>query len=77
MAKRIIINNDAGVPEDEAVTYVLAVMNQGRISGDGKHWCYATSFAKCMVWAREPYASGTQTFDIYNHPERSDDDEKT
>lgn len=41
---RIIIQNDSSLPDIRALDYVKAVMEMGRISNDGKQYCYLTTF---------------------------------
>ena len=42
---KIIIENRTEKPMIEILGYVATVMDQGRISNDGKQYCYITRFA--------------------------------
>lgn len=71
MSQRIIINIKADCVSEEMAVYLVGrVMEDGRISGNGDQWCYATRFAldgsPLFVIARDPRKTGTQTFDIVN-----------
>ena len=39
---KLIIDNRTELTDLEAVTLVSKVINQGRVSNDGKQYCYAT-----------------------------------
>ena len=41
---KIIIENQTDLPMIRAISYVAAVIREGRISNDGKQYCYATRF---------------------------------
>lgn len=69
MAKRkIILHIDPEISDETAAYCTLAVIQAGRISGDGEHYCYATTlnapYGKIIVWAGKPNANGTQRFDV-------------
>lgn len=42
---RIIINNNSSAGDDVAVALVLDVVNEGRISNNGKQYCYCTKYS--------------------------------
>lgn len=46
---RIIIDNQSDLPDAEAVRVVARVIDDGRISGRGKCYCYATVFKAPFV----------------------------
>ena len=63
---RIIINIGEGVHHDEALYKIIAVVNLGLISADGKSYSYGASFGNLRVFTREPRkGSETHTFYIY------------
>lgn len=39
---KLIIENRTDMPDLEAMWYVMEVMRDGRVSNDGKQYCYAT-----------------------------------
>lgn len=41
---KLIIENRTDMPDLEAMYYVMEVMRDGRVSNDGKQYCYATVF---------------------------------
>lgn len=41
---KIIINNKTKLNDEEALKLVLSVIAKGRISGNGKCYCYASGF---------------------------------
>lgn len=41
---KLIIENRAGIPWLDVLTYVASVINMGRISNDGKQYCYVSTF---------------------------------
>lgn len=41
---KLIIENLAGIPWLDVMTFVFAVIRHGRISNDGKQYCYASTF---------------------------------
>lgn len=41
---KLIIENRAGIPWLDVLRYVSGVVRQGRISNDGKQYCYASTF---------------------------------
>jgi len=49
---KLIIENRTNMPDLEAMWYVMEVMRDGRISNDGKQYCYATVWrsSKIVVW---------------------------
>lgn len=42
--KRIIINCHADISDEDAMRYVRAVVNEGKVSDDGKSYCHITVF---------------------------------
>ncbi len=41
---KLIIENKSDLPWLDVLAYVAGVINMGRISNDGKQYCYASSF---------------------------------
>lgn len=41
---RIIINIEDNIPQSQALQYVWNVISQGRISEEGKSYCFVTKF---------------------------------
>ena len=41
---KLIIENRTDMPDIEALWYGMEVMRDGRISNDGKQYCYATAW---------------------------------
>lgn len=46
---RIIIDNQSALPDAEAIRVVARVIDDGRISGGGRCYCYATVFKAPFV----------------------------
>jgi len=46
---KVIIENQTDQPMIRILAYVSAVIRQGRISNDGKQYCYATRFKGNIV----------------------------
>jgi hypothetical protein len=46
---KLIIQNDASCSDVQALQYVMTVIRQGRVSEDGKAYCYVTSFVDGVV----------------------------
>lgn len=61
---KIIIHCWNGIDHQEALGKVLAVVEQGKISGDGKSYCYVTKWGDRIVATREP-RKGTKTYTFY------------
>ena len=60
-----IIVHVRDMDEKHAMNYVQRVMDEGKISGDGKSYCYHTSFGdNTHVSTREPRGT-TYTFYVY------------
>jgi len=49
---KLIIENRTDMPDLEAMWYVMEVMRDGRVSDDGKQYCYATvwKLSGIVVW---------------------------
>lgn len=41
---KIIVQNDSNLSDGEALEYVITVIKQGRISNNGKQYCYVVTF---------------------------------
>lgn len=68
MKRKVIIHCD-GIVEDEAVSKVELVMEAGKISADGKSYCYATRIGDRMIVTREPRKSSPNTYTFYVYKE--------
>lgn len=44
MSKRITITIEDDINDADALQLAMQVVEQGKISGKGKHYCYATAF---------------------------------
>ena len=44
MSKRITITVEDDIDDADALQLAMQVVGQGKISGHGKHYCYATAF---------------------------------
>lgn len=42
---RIILNNKSSAPDDIALAFVIDCIRAGRISNEGKQYCYATRYS--------------------------------
>ena len=58
---KIIIHYD-GVSDVDALMYVKHVVSKGRISNDGKQYCYCTLFNNDAEVYADRTATGTDTF---------------
>ena len=63
MKSRIIIN-DKNVDDATALEAVLSVVKEGKISNEGKQYCYATRLDKIIVYANLA-KTGTHVFDLW------------
>lgn len=61
---RLIINYDDDISTSNALHYIKAVVDLGRISGEGSCYCYATTFKDGAVVFAETTKKGTDTFRI-------------
>lgn len=41
---RIIINNKTDIPDEIALKKILSVIREGKVSNNGKQYCYVVSF---------------------------------
>lgn len=46
---KLIIDNQSDLTMEEALEYVLTVVQQGKISNNGKQYCYVTTFKKSEI----------------------------
>lgn len=73
MGKVIIHFDDVDI--DEAIEYVRAVIEQGKISADGESYAYATTFRgmdKVCVTTNKPNENGTVRFNVYKLAEEGE-----
>lgn len=64
MTRQKIIIHAFDVDLDDAVTHVRAVMRMGKISADGKSYCYVTTYPGIVVSTDKP-RRGTSTYVFY------------
>ena len=65
---KLIIHCGSGISHQEALAKVLAVVDEGKISADGKSYCYVTRWGDRIVSTREP-RKGTKTHTFYVYRE--------
>lgn len=65
---KIIIHCLDNIHEEAAIAKVQAVIDEGKISADGKSYCYATKWGDTVVTTREP-RKGTKTYTFYVYRE--------
>jgi hypothetical protein len=65
MKKKVIIHALDGISEDEAVSKVELVMSQGKISANGKSYCYGTRIGDKMVSTDKPRKNSPNTYTLY------------
>ena len=61
---RIILNIESVIGDSKALGLVDIVISQGKISDDGKQYCYATRLGEYMV-STARRSSNTHTFYVY------------
>lgn len=62
---RIIINNKSDLTDIEAMRMTLNVMKMGRISNDGKQYCYLTASAHNEYHIVSDLRKKSDSFTIY------------
>lgn len=62
---RIIINNQTYYSEKRVVSYVMSVIDGGRVSGDELSYCYHTRFADGVHVSARRTKSGSDVFTVY------------
>lgn len=67
MREKLIINNDSDLSMAEVLVLTQSVVSDGRVSGDGKSYCYITSFVNgkfrgIMCYAQRNKNSDTLIF---------------
>lgn len=67
---KVIIHCGKGVSVEEAVAKVRAVIEEGKISAQGKSYCYATRIADRMVVTDKPRKSSPNTYTFYVYIEQ-------
>ena len=59
---RLIIDNRSSMPMETALEYIIGIIERGRISNNGKQYCYLTVLRSCGT----QFASGlTKTGDKF------------
>jgi len=61
---KIIINSEC-IDDSSALTYVLKVILQGKISNEGTQYCYITQFESGHKVYADKTKSGTYTFRVW------------
>ncbi len=63
---KLIINNLAGLSDEEALKRVTEIVRCGKISvgSNGEQYCFATTYKDGTIVFVEKRSSGTQTFTI-------------
>jgi hypothetical protein len=62
---RITINVDTdSIDEREAIKYVSNVMADGKVSNDGKCYCYLTRYLNGVLVSADNTRSGNHTFSV-------------
>jgi len=66
---KLIIENRTDMPDLEAMWYVMEVMRDGRVSNDGKQYCYATVWkhSKIVVYTDLNKKSDRFVVEDYEH----------
>lgn len=63
---RIIINNESSCTAEEALDVVHQVISYGRVSNEGKQYCYVTSFPEPSVHVVSSLLKDGDSFKILN-----------
>ena len=63
---RIIINNKSSCTAEEALDVVRQVISYGRVSNEGKQYCYVTSFPEPGVHVVSSLLKDGDSFKILN-----------
>jgi len=68
---KLIIENQSHLSDSEALTRVRAVIGEGRISNNGKHYRYATKFSDDVLVVT--YSNkASDRFVLYDFPEEAE-----
>lgn len=51
MGSKLIIENHTSLPDSKVLAYVGAVIDMGRISSNGKQYCYCSTFGSSGQYA--------------------------
>ena len=67
MREKLIINNDSDLSMAEILVLAQSVVSDGRVSGDGKSYCYITQFVNgnargIICYAQRNKSSDSLTF---------------
>ena len=46
---KLIIDNQSALTDEQALEHIMAVVKQGKISNDGKQYCFATRFPDNII----------------------------
>jgi len=65
--EKLIIRNQSDLSMAEVLTLAQGIVSEGRVSGDGKSYCYITAFVngkarRIMCYAQRNKSSDTLTF---------------
>jgi len=66
VSKFIIYNNDESIGDYEAISFVRAVISEGKVSetSNGKQYCFATKFKSGVVVTCNKLREETYTFRV-------------
>ena len=62
---KFIIENQSDLSDENALNVVLEVVRNGKISNNGKQYCYATVFSNSAVYS-DLTKTGTHKFTVRN-----------
>lgn len=68
MKERIIIENRSSILSYNAISYVQRVIAQGRISDNGKSYCYATVFEESGIAVHAVRNAKSDRFVVVDYP---------
>jgi hypothetical protein len=70
---KIIVRVDEGVTDEDATVAVAEVVRKGKISAEGKSYCYGSLFGGLglVVSTRGTRPNGTTTFYVYPYADPS------
>jgi len=70
MKGKIIITNDTNLSDAEALSRVLRIVQDGRVSADGSRYCFLTLWNDDVVIYADLTRTGTDTFCIKKEVKR-------
>jgi hypothetical protein len=69
---RIIINNKSDLPDVDVVYLVARIINNGRVSNNGKQYCYLATHQDDKYHIVSDLRKRSDSFIIYNNPQYID-----